>query len=288
MAQLRRTLDSWGYSPLDQIDRTTVPGLRMVWAHPLAAGHQEGTPLVHDGIMFFPGPADTIEAIDAKSGETIWQYKRELPKDIGDYLPVYDTTRNVALYGDLVIGNSADDYLYALDARTGKLVWQTQILDYRMGAKQSSGRIIADGLAITGRSCEPEGGPAACVITAHDARTGKEVWRTGTIAQGSDPNDASWGGVPLADRQQVGAWMVASYDPELKLVYMGTSVTAPAPKSRWPDPTTTTSTTFDAGARREDRADRVALPAHGRQLGISTTPSRGCWWTSRSRPTGRR
>jgi alcohol dehydrogenase (cytochrome c) len=226
----RRTLDSWGYSPLDQIDRSNVADLRMVWARPLPSGHQEGTPLVHDGTMFFPGPADTIEAIDAKSGEMIWQYKRELPEDIGDFLPVYDTTRNVALYGHLIIGNSADDYLYALDARTGELVWQTQILDYRMGAKQSSGPIIADGLAITGRSCEPEGGPAACVITAHDARTGAEVWRTGTIARGNDPNDASWGGMPLEDRQQVGAWMVASYDPELKLVYMGTSVTAPAPK----------------------------------------------------------
>ena len=226
----RRTLDSWGYSPLDQIDRSNVANLRMVWARPLPPGHQEGTPLVHDGIMFFPGPADTIEAIDAKSGEMIWQYRRELPEDIGDFLPVYDTTRNVAIYGNLIIGNSADDYLYALDARTGELAWQTQILDYRMGAKQSSGPIIADGLAITGRSCEPEGGPAACVITAHDAKTGREVWRTSTIAQGDDPNDATWGGLPLADRQQVGAWMLASYDPELKLVFMGTSVTAPAPK----------------------------------------------------------
>ena len=68
------------------------------------------------------------------------------------------------------------------------------------------------------------------MITAHDARTGKEVWRTSTIARGDDPNDATWGGLPLERRQQVGAWMIASYDPELKLVYMGTSVTAPAPK----------------------------------------------------------
>ena len=226
----RRTLDSWGYSPLDQINRETVGALRMVWAHPLPSGHQEGTAIMHDGTIFFSGPADTIEAIDARSGVLLWQYKRQLPEDIGTYLPVYDTTRNVALYGNLVIGNGADDYLYALDARTGELVWETQILDYRHGAKQSSGPIIAEGLAITGRSCEPEGGPAACVITAHDAATGKLVWSTPIIAQGDDPNDATWGGVPLENRQQVGAWMLASYDPELGLVYMGTSVTAPAPK----------------------------------------------------------
>lgn len=226
----RRTLDSWGYSPLDQINRQNVNQLRMVWAMPLNPGHQEGTPLVHEGIMYFPGPADTVHAIDAASGQLIWRYARQLPEDIGQYLPVYDTNRNVALYGHLIIGNSADDYLYALDARTGELVWETQILDYRAGAKQSAGPIIANGLAITGRSCEPEGGPAACVITAHNALTGEEVWRTPIIAQGDDPNDATWGGLPLEQRQQVGAWMVASFDPELGLVYMGTSVTAPAPK----------------------------------------------------------
>jgi alcohol dehydrogenase (cytochrome c) len=226
----RRTLDSWGHSPLDQIDTGNVAGLRMVWARPLPPGHQEGTPLVHDGIMYFPGPSDVIEAIDARSGVMLWQYRRPLPEDIGQFLPVYDTTRNLAIYGNLIIGQAADNFLYALDAQTGALVWETRIADYRMGAKISSGPIIADGLAITGRSCEPEGGPAACVIVAHDATTGREVWRTPIIAQGDDPNDATWGGLPLERRQQVGAWMIASYDPELRLIYMGTSVTAPAPK----------------------------------------------------------
>jgi alcohol dehydrogenase (cytochrome c) len=226
----RRTLDLWGYSPLAEIDRTNVSQLRMVWARPLADGHQEGTPLVHNGVLYFPGPSDNIQAIDAASGDVLWQHRRELPKDVGDYLPFPETNRNLALYGNLVIARGTDDVIYAVDAETGKTAWETTILDYRKGAKQSSGPIIADGLAITGRSCEPEGGPDACVITAHDARTGKEVWRTSVIARDGDPNSKSWGKVPLADRQQVGAWMIASYDPELKLLYMGTSVTAPAPK----------------------------------------------------------
>jgi len=226
----RRTLDSWGYSPLAQIDRSNVRQLRMVWARPLPEGHNEGTPLVHGGVLYFPGPGDEIQAIDAKSGEVLWQHSRKVPDDIGDYLPFWQTNRNLAIYGELIIARGSDDYIYAVDARTGELAWETRILDYRKGAKQSSGPIIAGGLAITGRSCEPEGGPDACVITAHDARTGKEVWRTSTIARDGDPNEASWGGVPLDKRQQVGAWMIASYDPELGLVYMGTSVSAPAPK----------------------------------------------------------
>src|SRR5690606_6985341 len=122
------------------------------------------------------------------------------------------------------------DYIYAVNALAGELYWEPQNPDYTKGAKQSSGPIIAEGLAITGRSCEPEGGPDACVITAHDARTGREVWRTSTIARGDDPNDATWGGWPLERRMQVGAWMIPSYDPELGLVYMGTSVSTPAPK----------------------------------------------------------
>ncbi len=226
----RRTLDSWGFSPLTEITRANVEQLRMVWVRPLDAGHQEGTPLVHDGVLYFPGPSDSIQAIDAVSGDVLWVHKRELPKDVGKFLTFPDTNRNLAIYGDLIIARGSDDHIYAVNAQTGKLAWDTQILDYHHGAKQSSGPIIADGLAITGRSCEPEGGPDACVITAHDARTGKEVWRTSTIARGTDPNDKTWGNTPLEKRMQVGAWMNASYDPALHLLYMGTSVSTPAPK----------------------------------------------------------
>ena len=226
----RRTLDSWGYSPLDRINTGNVDGLRLVWVRPLEPGHQEGTPLVHGGRMYFPGPSDMITALDAASGDVLWTHKRALPKDMGQFLTFPDTNRNLGIYGNLIIARGSDDHIYAVDALTGKLAWETKILDYKKGAKQSSGPIIADGLAITGRSCEPEGGPDACIITAHDARTGKEVWRTSTIARGDDPNDATWGGLPLEKRMQVGAWMNASYDPELKLLYMGTSVSTPAPK----------------------------------------------------------
>jgi alcohol dehydrogenase (cytochrome c) len=226
----RRTLDSWGYSPLEEINRSNVGQLRLVWVRPLEAGHQEGTPLVHDGVMYFPGPSDRITAMDAVSGDVLWLHTRELPKDLAQSLTFPDTNRNLAIYGNLIIARGSDDHIYAVDAQSGKLAWDTQIMDYHKGAKQSSGPIIADGLAITGRSCEPEGGPDACVITAHDAKTGKEVWRTSTIARGSDPNDKTWGGTPLEKRMQVGAWQNASYDPELHLLYMGTSVSTPAPK----------------------------------------------------------
>jgi alcohol dehydrogenase (cytochrome c) len=226
----RRTLDNWGYSPLDEVNRRNVAQLQLVWSRPLTPGDQEGTPLVHDGVMFFPNPNDVTQAYDAASGEFIWEYRRTVPEDVGEYFPAAPTNRNLAIYDKLILDNGADGYAYALDATTGKLVWETFILDYKKGAKNSSGPIVADGKVISGRSCEPEGGPEACVITAFDAKTGKEAWRFRTIPKPGEPGDESWGGVPYEKRWHVGMWMVPSYDPVQKRIIVGTSVTAPAPK----------------------------------------------------------
>ena len=136
----------------------------------------------------------------------------------------------LATAGDLVFSGDPEGNFFALNARTGEQVWETKILDYRTGAKNSSGPIIVKGNVVSGRSCEPEGGPEACVITAHDAVTGKELWRKRTIPKPGEPGGDSWGDVPDDKRWHVGAWMIPSYDPELDLVYIGTSVTAPAPK----------------------------------------------------------
>ena len=229
----RRTLDGWGYSPLDQIDRGNVGDLRMVWSRALTAGNQQGTPLVYDGVLYMPNPRDVIQAIDAVTGDLLWEYRRPRPDDLEEYVIsiLAEGNRNLAIHGNLIIDTSHDDYVFALDAATGRLAWETQILDYRENpAHQTSGPIIADGKVVSGRGCMPEGGPEACVITAHDARTGAELWRTRMIPAPGEPGDETWGDVPFEQRRHVGAWMVPSYDPELNLIYVGTSVTSPAPK----------------------------------------------------------
>ena len=229
----RRTLDGWGFSPLDQIDADNVANLRLVWSRGMTAGRQQGTPLVYDGVMYMPNPADVIQAIDAVSGDLLWEYRREVPDDIGDYVfnSLWENNRNLAIYEHLIIDTSADDHVFALDAATGELVWETEVLDYRTHpATQSSGPIIANGKVISGRSCMPAGGPDACVITAHDALTGEELWRRRTIPRPGEPGDETWGGVPDEERKHVGTWMVPSFDPELNLILIGTSVTSPAPK----------------------------------------------------------
>jgi alcohol dehydrogenase (cytochrome c) len=229
----RRTLNGWGYSPLDQIDRGNVGQLQLVWSRGLGPGLQQGTPLVYDGVMYMPNPRDLIQAIDAATGDLRWEYRRDWPDDLEDYMlgALTDLNRNLAIYNRQIIDTSGDDYVFALDAVTGELVWETEILDYRVNpANQSSGPIIAEGKVISGRGCTPRGGPNACVIVAHDAETGEELWRRRTIPAPGEPGDETWGEVPFEERRHVGAWMVPSYDPDLDLVYIGTSVTSPAPK----------------------------------------------------------
>jgi alcohol dehydrogenase (cytochrome c) len=219
----RRTLNGWGYSPLDQVNKRNVAKLEQVWSQPIGTGNQESTPLVYDGVMYVPNGGDYVQAFDAKGGTLKWEYRR-FPEGRGG------TNRNLAIWGTTLIDAGADNSMYAIDARTGKLVWETAVLDPTLPARASSGPIIANGKVITGRQCQPQATHESCVITAHDAATGKELWRTRTIPRIGEPGDESWGDVPMDQRWHVGTWMVPSYDPDLDRIYIGTSVTIPAPK----------------------------------------------------------
>ena len=204
----------------------------MVWSRALGQGAQQGTPLAYGGTLYMPNPNDVVQALDAVTGDLRWEYRRDVPDDVNEYLGgLISVNRNVAIHGGLIIDTANDDYLFALDAVSGELVWETQLFDYtRNPARHSAGPIVAGGRVISGRSCRPRRGPAACVIMAHDAATGAELWRRGLIPAPGEPGDETWGGVPYEERAHVGSWMVPSFDPELNLIYVGTSVTSPAPK----------------------------------------------------------
>ena len=125
----RRTLDGWGYSPLNQIDRDNVGVLRMVWSRALAGGR--GTPLAYAGVLYVPQASDVISALDAVTGDLKWEYRRDLPDDVYEYVGGNArNNRNIAIYDRLIINTSDDNYVFALDATTGDTVWETQILDY--------------------------------------------------------------------------------------------------------------------------------------------------------------
>src|SRR5262249_55407473 len=193
----RRTLNGRGFSRLDQIKKTNVKDLRMVWTRGLGPGNQEGTPLVHNGVMFIPNPGDDILAVDARTGDLLWEYKRKLPDGVRP-----KTNRTMAMWGTTLINSSSDNFIYALDMATGKLVWETAVLDPKMRAPTSGGPIIANGKVITGRQCQPDATRESCVVTAHDAKTGKELWRFHTIPRPGRPGDGARGAVPPNPRGQ--------------------------------------------------------------------------------------
>jgi alcohol dehydrogenase (cytochrome c) len=128
----RRTLNSWGYSPLNQITADNVRTLRLVWTRTLAPGIQEGTPLVYRGVMYFPNPLDVVEAIDAATGDLKWQYRRTLPDDLAKFFPVPAINRNLAINPRLKAGErrkvitgipGKTGLVYTLDRQTGEFLW---------------------------------------------------------------------------------------------------------------------------------------------------------------------
>ena len=151
-----------GYSPLDQVNRDNVGELQMAWSRALPQGTQEVTPLAYGGVVYMPTLTDIIQALDATNGDLIWEYRRDLPDDVYEFVGGNARSmRNIAIYDRQIINISDDDYAYALDVETGDVVWETRIFDYQeTPAGHSSGPIIADGRVISGRSCRPRGGPS--------------------------------------------------------------------------------------------------------------------------------
>ncbi len=219
----RRTRDGHGYSPLDQVTRDNVDELQLAWVLAIREGNNQTTPLVHDGVMFLANPGNVVQAIDAVTGEVIWQYRSPLPEDAVRW----GATRTLALYGDKLFLATYDAALVALDARTGAEVWRTVKADHTQGFMQFGGPVVADGVVVTGiNGCERYK-EQTCFITGHDPDTGRELWRTSTIALPGDPNDASWGDTPPYLRAGGDLWIPGSFDAELGLFYIGTAQAKP-------------------------------------------------------------
>src|SRR6266852_9414521 len=122
---VRRSYDGWGYSPLDQITPANVSRLRPVWVFSTGEARvHESAPIVNNGVMFVTTPNNQVIAIDAKTGNLLWRYRRIRPE--GASVP-HETNRGVALYGDRVYFAAGEAVLVALDAKTGKEVWTTTV-----------------------------------------------------------------------------------------------------------------------------------------------------------------
>ena len=224
----RRTYDFQAYSPLDQINRDNVDQLQVAWMRAMDEGPQQTQPLVYDGVMYLANNNDHIQALDATTGDLLWDYQRQLPSDMREYVQIGNRTRSLAIYGNHIYHLTADAHLLALDARTGEVAFDHEMADYRAGITHSSGAMIIDGRVLAGRACMPTNIPSRCFISAHDSDTGEELWRMYTAAGADDPGGQTWGNLPTVERIHVSAWgSPGSYDPELGLIYWGFAVPMP-------------------------------------------------------------
>lgn len=223
----RRDHTASGYSPLDQITSRNVQDLRLAWSWGMAPGAQEQEPLVHAGVMYLPHADGVVQALDARTGDRIWEFRRPAPEG----MPDGDPLRNIALYGDRLFVATKDAHLVALDARTGRPVWQQRVGDPDDRVTYSAGPIVGDGRVFSGLTCGV-GTSQSCVLVAHDAATGRELWRRASVAGPADPpeHNATWGGVPYAQRRKASFWLAGSYDPDLKLLYWTTASPYPYPE----------------------------------------------------------
>jgi alcohol dehydrogenase (cytochrome c) len=216
---LRHDYKANNYSTLNQINANNVQNLRLVWSWAMNEGTNQAAPLVHNGVMFVNNAGNFVQALDAKTGELIWENR------LGGS---GNSQRGLALYDDKVFVTTGEAHMYALDARTGKNVWDSVIGNRSTGAYSTSSGPIA----IKGRLVQGLGGCSRyqeekCFISAWDAKTGKEVWRFYTIAKEGEPGGDTWGNLKSLFRAGGETWITGSYDPELNLTYWGTAQSKP-------------------------------------------------------------
>lgn len=217
---LSRTYDQQRFSPLGQVNRQTVDDLRLAWSRGLPPGAESTIPIVYDGVFYVVSPPNSVLALDATTGDRVWAYDRKSDPNVGALFIANTSSKSLAIYQDLIFYTAPDGFLVALDARDGSVRWEVESYEPGSGAKNTSAPIVVEGKVITARACRDQ---ANCYVAAHDALTGKEVWKFFTAAADGEPGGDTWGSVPTPKRVASLWGLPGSYDPDKRLIYWGTA-----------------------------------------------------------------
>jgi quinohemoprotein ethanol dehydrogenase len=223
------------YSTLEQINKNNIKNLGLAWS--LILGTDKGietTPLILDGIMYLTGPWSKVFAVNAVTGRLIWSYDPEVPGYFGQKPCCDVVNRGVALYKGKVYVGTIDGRLIALHAATGKPVWEILTVDTTKPYTITGAPRIVDGKVIIGNGGAELG--VRGYVSAYDAATGKMIWRFYTVpGDPSKPFESkemetaakTWTGKWFEYGGGGTVWDAMAYDPDLKLLYVGTGNGSP-------------------------------------------------------------
>jgi alcohol dehydrogenase (cytochrome c) len=212
------------HSNLGQITPENVSRLGVQWVFQSRMAEKlQATPLVVDGVMYISEATGNVYALDAASGRAFWEFRHALQPGSRPCCGMLN--RGVAILGDTLFLGTLDGYLLAIDARNGKLVWKTQVVDHTKAYTLVHAPLVVKDKVLVG----PAGGEFGVrgFLAAFDSKTGSEVWRFNTVPGPGEAGHETWGG----DSWKTGGapiWLTGSYDPELNLTYWGTGNPAPS------------------------------------------------------------
>jgi len=219
------SLSGWRYSSLSEITPANVSQLRLRWVHQFTFSEPkfESTPLVVNDTIFITEPPATVVALDAKTGEVIWEYARPIPVD----LPIETgrVNRGLAILDNSLFFGCLDGYLIAIDANTGKVKWQTRVARSSDGYSLTGAPLVVNHSVVIGIAGGDHG--ARGFLAAYDVTTGQQQWKFDTIPGPGEAGHETW----LSEAWKTGGggtWVTGSYDPSLDLIYWGVGNPTPA------------------------------------------------------------
>ncbi len=225
---IRGNYQAWNHSELDQINRENVGELRLQWIWSMReGGNNQPSPIVRNGVLYLNDVDNTVQALDARTGELIWE------NHVGPAISG-GAMRGMAIFEDKLLVTAKDARLVALDARNGETIWETIIGDRTEGPfSTSSGSIVIDGKILQGLGGCTRFREEKCFVSAYDPADGRQLWRFYTVARDLEAGGDTWGDVENTFRAGGDTWITGSYDPELGLTYWGTAQAKPwMPASR--------------------------------------------------------
>lgn len=228
------------YSPLEQINRKNVAELGYAWHIDLPSEHgYEATPLMVDGVLYGSGPQGIAFAVDAASGQALWQFDPQIDPQFMRKVCCGVVNRGVAVSGGALFVAALDGYLFALNKTDGTVLWRSDtFIDRNRGYTITGAPYIANDLVIIGNAGAEF--DARGYITAYDMKTGKQRWRFFTVPNSPTPPfehpelevaAATWDPNSLWEVGLGGTvWDAMAFDPDLNLLYVGTGNAAPYPR----------------------------------------------------------